>query len=163
MSFKFQYHNIPLLTLLREMLGDILDIAVHKNIGLSDVIVSEILDSDHLPIVFHLLDLVRTRNLSDPVDKLTDWGRFQRLASELISPKFRINSGKAANKAAHNFTASIALAYRLSANKLTLKDLNKDLRGLESLLKHKQMLRKRVKPRPSKHLSQSTPYSSRSR
>jgi hypothetical protein len=43
--------------------GDVLDIVVHKNIRLSDVIVSDILDSDHLPIVFHILDHVKIRNL----------------------------------------------------------------------------------------------------
>jgi hypothetical protein len=34
--------------------SDVLDIVVHKNIRVSDVIVSDILDSDHLPIVFHM-------------------------------------------------------------------------------------------------------------
>jgi hypothetical protein len=32
-----------------------LDITVHKNVRLSEVIVADILDSDHLPIVFLLL------------------------------------------------------------------------------------------------------------
>jgi hypothetical protein len=43
--------------------GDVPDIVVHKNVRLSDVIVSDILDSDHTPIVFHLLDHIRTRHL----------------------------------------------------------------------------------------------------
>jgi hypothetical protein len=73
---------------------------VHKNYRLSEVIVSDILDSDHLPIIFHLLDYIRTRNLSDPVDKFADWERFRRLASELISPKTQINSEEEADKAA---------------------------------------------------------------
>jgi hypothetical protein len=47
----------------------VLDIVVHKNVQLSEVIISDILDFDHLPIVFNLLDHVRTRNLSDRVDK----------------------------------------------------------------------------------------------
>jgi hypothetical protein len=71
-----------------------------------------ILDSDNIPIVFHLLDHVRTRNLLDPADKFTDWKWFQSLASELISPRIQINSGEEADKAASNFTASIALVYR---------------------------------------------------
>jgi hypothetical protein len=70
--------------------GDMLEI-VHKNVQLSEVIVSDILDSDHLPIVFHLLDRIRNRNISDPVNKFTDWERFQSLAYELISPK-KLNS-----------------------------------------------------------------------
>jgi hypothetical protein len=41
--------------------GDVLDIVVHKNIRLSNVIVSDILDSDHLPIIFHILDHVKTK------------------------------------------------------------------------------------------------------
>jgi hypothetical protein len=73
--------------------GDVLDIVVHKFIRVSDVIVSDILDSDHLPIVFHKLDHVKIRNLSEPTEKFTDCDRFQSLASELISPQVKINSG----------------------------------------------------------------------
>jgi hypothetical protein len=80
--------------------GDIVDILVHKNVRLSEVSVSDILDSDHIPIVFKLLDHIRNRNLSDPVDKLIDWERFQILASELISPRIQINSGEEADKVA---------------------------------------------------------------
>jgi hypothetical protein len=36
--------------------GDVLDIVVHQNSGVSDVIVSDILVSNHLPIIFHILD-----------------------------------------------------------------------------------------------------------
>jgi hypothetical protein len=56
--------------------GDVLDIMVHKNIRLSNVIVSDILDSDLLPIIFHILDHVRTENVSAPLKKFTDWERF---------------------------------------------------------------------------------------
>jgi hypothetical protein len=41
--------------------GDVLDIVVHKNIRLSNDIVSDILDSGHLPIIFHILDHVRSK------------------------------------------------------------------------------------------------------
>jgi hypothetical protein len=71
-----------------------LDIVVHKNVQLSEVIVCDILDSEQLPVVFYLLDNIRTRNLSDPVDKFTDWEWFQSLASELFSPRIQTNSGK---------------------------------------------------------------------
>jgi hypothetical protein len=40
------------------------------------------------------------------------WERFQSLASELILPTIQIISGEEANKAALNFTASVAWAYR---------------------------------------------------
>jgi hypothetical protein len=73
--------------------GDILDIVVHKNIRLSNVIVSDILDSDHLPIIFHILDHVRIKNASAPLEIITDWDRFQSLAPNLISPRIEINSG----------------------------------------------------------------------
>jgi hypothetical protein len=121
--------------------GDMLDIVVHKNIGVSDVIVSDILDSDHLPIIFHILDHVKIRNLSDPIKKFTDWEMFQSLASEFISPTIEITSEVEADKAVRNFTASISSAYRLSTSKITLLDLNNDLPGIDRLLKHKQRLR----------------------
>jgi hypothetical protein len=44
--------------------GDVPDIVVHKNIGISNVIVSDILAADHLPTVSHILDPVRTTNVS---------------------------------------------------------------------------------------------------
>jgi hypothetical protein len=56
--------------------GDALDIVVHKNIRLSNVIVSNILDSDHLPIIFHILDHVRTKNVPAPLEIFTNWERF---------------------------------------------------------------------------------------
>jgi hypothetical protein len=43
------------------------DIVVHKNIRVSHVIVSDILDSDHLPVVFHILDRVKIKNLSESI------------------------------------------------------------------------------------------------
>jgi hypothetical protein len=93
--------------------GEMFDIAVHKNVRLSEVTVSDILDSYHLPIIFHLLEYVRTRNNLDLVDKFTDWEWFQSLISELISSRIQINSWEEANIAAHNFTASIASEYSL--------------------------------------------------
>jgi hypothetical protein len=60
--------------------GEVLDIVMHKNIRFSNVIVSDILDSDHLPIIFHILDAVGTLNNSTPLEKFTDWERFQSLA-----------------------------------------------------------------------------------
>jgi hypothetical protein len=116
----------------------VLDIVVHQNIRVSDVIVSDILDSDHLPIIFHILDHVKIRNASDPIEKFTDCDRFQSLASELISPKIEIKSGVEADKAAREFSASVASAYRLSTSKITLLDLNNDLPGLDRSLRHKQ-------------------------
>jgi hypothetical protein len=122
--------------------GDVLDIVVHKNIRLSNVIVSDILDSNHLPIIFHILDHVTTNNVSAPLEKFTDWERFHSLASNLISPRLEINSGAEADKAVRAFTASIASAYRLSTSKITLSELNNDLSGLDRLLKYKKRMRK---------------------
>jgi hypothetical protein len=64
--------------------GDVLDIVVHRNIRLSNVIVCDILDSNHLPILFHILNHVRTTKLSETTEKFTNWERFQSLASDLI-------------------------------------------------------------------------------
>jgi hypothetical protein len=122
--------------------GDVLDIVAHRNIKLSEVIVSDILDLDHLPIMFHILDHVRTKQISKPLEKFTDWERFQSLASNLISPRVEINSGVEADKAVCAFTASIASAYRLSMSKTTVSELNNDLPGLDRLLKYKKRMRK---------------------
>jgi hypothetical protein len=52
--------------------GDILDSVIHLNIRLSDVTVSDILYSGHLPKIFHILDHVKVRNLSEPTEKFSD-------------------------------------------------------------------------------------------
>jgi hypothetical protein len=90
--------------------GDVLDIVLHKNIRLSDVIVSDILDSDLLPIMFHILDHVRTKQNSKSFENFINCERFESLASNLISPRVEISSGVEADKAACAFTASIATA-----------------------------------------------------
>jgi hypothetical protein len=88
--------------------GEVPNIMVHKTVRVSINVVSNILDLDNVPIVFQLLDLLRTNNPSDPVDKFTDWQRFQNLTSEIISPRIQINSGTENEKAAGNFIFSTA-------------------------------------------------------
>jgi hypothetical protein len=121
---------------------DMLDIVVRQEIRVSDITVSNILYSENLPIVFHILDHIKIRNLSEHVEIFIDWERFQSLASELISPRIEIISGVEADKAPHDFTACSASAYRLSTSKVTLSDINNDLPGLDQLLKQKQRVRK---------------------
>jgi hypothetical protein len=74
--------------------------------------------SDHLPLIFHILDHVKFRNVSEPIEKFTNWDQFQSLASELIPPRIEINTGVEADKAARDFTASVASAYMLRPVKL---------------------------------------------
>jgi hypothetical protein len=56
------------------------------------------------------MDHVKIRKLSEPIKKFTDLDRFKSLALELISPKIEINSEVDADKAARDFTASLASA-----------------------------------------------------
>jgi hypothetical protein len=99
--------------------AEMLNTVVHQNVGLSEDTVSDILDSDHLPIIFHILDQVRTQNLSDLIKKFTDMEQFQSLASDLVPPGIQFNLGVEANKVAHDFTDSVDLEYRLSTSKVT--------------------------------------------
>jgi hypothetical protein len=120
----------------------VLDIVVHRNIRLSNVIVSDILDSDHFPILFHILDHIKMTKLWETTEKFTDWERFQNLASDVISPRVEINLGVEADKAERDFTSSIASAYRLSTSKITISELNHDLLGLDNFLIYKKRRRK---------------------
>jgi hypothetical protein len=122
--------------------GDVLEIVAHKDVRLSDVSVLDIMDSGHLPIRFCILDHVKAREILDPVEKFTDWERFQSLASALVSPRIGINSCTEVDKAARDFSASIASAYRLSTKTTTISDRNRCPSCLDRLLKHKQRLRK---------------------
>jgi hypothetical protein len=121
---------------------DVLSIVVHKNIRLLNVIVSDILDSDHLPILFHILDHVRTTKLSEPLEKYINWEWIQSLASDLIYPRMEVYSTVEANKVARDFLASVASAYSLSTSRVTLSDLNNYLPEIERLLNFKNRLRK---------------------
>jgi hypothetical protein len=121
--------------------GDVLDIVVHQTIRVSDVIASDILDSDYLPVVFHIR-IISKLGIFQNLLKNPDWERFQSLTSCLTSPRIKINMGVEADKAEHDFTAPFASAYKLLTSKVTLLDLNNDLPGVDHLLKHKQRLRK---------------------
>jgi hypothetical protein len=111
-------------------------------ISISDfqIIVSHILDSDYIQIIFHIKDHVRTKNVSAPLEEFTDWEQLQSLVSNLISPRIEINSGAEVYKAARAFTASIVSAYMLSTSKIALSELTKDLPGLDLLLKFKKRM-----------------------
>jgi hypothetical protein len=105
----------------------VFDIVVHKNVRLSEIIVSDILDSDHITILFHILDHFRTRNSSDPVDKFLDLECL--LASELIPPRIQIDSREEVGKAACNFTESLTSVYMISTGEITHLHLNNDVPG----------------------------------
>jgi hypothetical protein len=67
MAFRFQLHTAPHI-----ILQGSCDM-IHKNVRLSDVTVSAILGSDHLPNIFHILDHIRGRDLLVRAEKFTDW------------------------------------------------------------------------------------------
>jgi endonuclease/exonuclease/phosphatase (EEP) superfamily protein YafD len=48
--------------------GDVLDIVVHKDVRLSEVRMLDIMDSDHLPIMFCILGHVKAKKILDPVE-----------------------------------------------------------------------------------------------
>jgi hypothetical protein len=121
--------------------GDVLDIVLHRNVRISEVKVLEILESDHLPILFHMMDHVSTMEISAPDEIHTDWERFKSLASDLISPKTQIHTSEDAEVTARNFAASIASTYRLSTNKITFSELNEELPELDHLLQLNYRLR----------------------
>jgi hypothetical protein len=75
---QFSTHYTP------DCRGDVLDVVVRQNVRPSEVTVTDTLDSDHLPIMFSILEPVRTRKALDPVENLIHWELFQTLASELV-------------------------------------------------------------------------------
>jgi hypothetical protein len=89
---------------------------VHQNVLLSEDIAIHILDSlsDSLPATCSILDGVKSRVALEPVEKLTDWELFRSLASEFISPNIQIHSSNEVDKAALEFAAYAASAYRIS-------------------------------------------------
>jgi hypothetical protein len=79
-------------------IGDVVYIVVQQNVRLSEAIVTDILGSDHLPIMFSILHPVRRKESLDPVKKFRDWELFQSLASELIPQNIQIHSSNESDK-----------------------------------------------------------------
>jgi hypothetical protein len=73
---------------------------VHRDFRFSEVRLLEIMDSES----YYGLEIL------DPVEKISDCERFPSLASDLVSPRFEINSSIDADKAARDLAASIASA-----------------------------------------------------
>jgi hypothetical protein len=120
----------------------VLDVVLQRNVRISDVNVLEILDLDHLPILFDVLDHFSTRDNSVSIEIHTDWEKFQSLASVLIAPRIQIHTSEHAEDAARKFAASIASTYRLSTPKIALLEINEVLLELDRLLQLKHRLRK---------------------
>lgn len=60
------------------------EIVVHRIVRLSYVIVSDVLESDHLLILFHILNHVSATNTLVPVEIHIDGKRFRSVASDII-------------------------------------------------------------------------------
>jgi endonuclease/exonuclease/phosphatase (EEP) superfamily protein YafD len=71
--------------------GDVLDIVGHKGVRFSEVRVLDVMGSDHLPIMFCILDHAEALKILNPIEKFRDWERFQSLASAFVSPRIEIN------------------------------------------------------------------------
>jgi hypothetical protein len=117
--------------------GDVLDMVIHNRIILPNILDSAIFVSDNILIILQILVHVRRKKFLELRKNWTDWKRFQSLTSNFISSRNEINSGVEADKAACDFTASVASTYRLSTTRVTLSDLNNDLPGIDRLLNYK--------------------------
>jgi hypothetical protein len=95
---------------------------------------------DHLPIIFSILDPVRARETSDSLGKFADWERFQSLTSGRKCPSIQIHSSEEADKAARDFSASKAAAYRLFTGKTIILDRIYEIPSKYRLLKHSKNL-----------------------
>jgi hypothetical protein len=72
--------------------------------------------------MFRIPDPVRTKEIFEPLEKLTDLELFQSLTSELTSPNPQIHSPNEADKAARDCAAPLASAYRISIKQTTILD-----------------------------------------
>jgi hypothetical protein len=94
--------------------GDFLDTVVYQNIRLTEVIVTDTLDLDHLPKIrlFTILDSARKK-------EALDLGALSKPRLCTHTPYTQIHSSNEADKRACNFAASIVSAYSLSTRKTT--------------------------------------------
>jgi hypothetical protein len=118
-----------------------LDIAFHQNVRVTVVIVSDVLDSDHRPIVSKSFITLQIKIFRIWLKNLQTGSDFKVLPLIFCPLVSKLTRGYKL-KTARYFTASIASSYGLATSKVTLSDLNSDLPALDRLLKHKQRLRK---------------------
>jgi hypothetical protein len=102
----------------------------------SNVIVSDVLESNHLPVFLHFI----STGISASVETRTDTERFQFLASALNPVLIRTDNVEEDEKAAVTFTVCLYSEYNLSTRKLTVLDLNNELPSLDHLLRLKKKL-----------------------
>jgi hypothetical protein len=120
--------------------GDILDTVIHYNVRLSGVTVSDVLDSDHLPIFLNILDQVCARDNSARVERHTDWDLFRSLTSDLIHPRLQADTVEEVRRAASAFAASVASVYRLATRIIALSGLNNAPSDIDNFLQLKWRL-----------------------
>jgi hypothetical protein len=70
--------------------SNVLNTVIHQNVCLSQAIVTNILDSDHLPVMFSIRDHVRMREALDTDGRLTDCFRSSSLNWYLQISKFTL-------------------------------------------------------------------------
>jgi len=100
-------------------------------------LISDILDPDHLPIFFLILDHDSAKDISASVETHTNCEQLRSLASDIISLRIHAENIEETDRVANNVIASIASAYRLPTRKLTISESNSELLGLQHLLQHK--------------------------
>jgi hypothetical protein len=108
---------------------------------LLDVTVSDVLESNHLPVFLHILDHFITTDISAAFETCTDMERFRFLASALNPALIKTDNVEEDEKAAVTFTVCLSSAYNLSTRKVNHLDLNNELPSLDHLLRLKQKLR----------------------
>jgi hypothetical protein len=86
--------------------------------------------------VFSILDPARRREVSDPVEKTDRLGAVSKPHLRTHISKYPNSLFYEADKAACDFAASIAAAYRMT-RKITSLDRKYKIPGLNHLLKHK--------------------------
>jgi hypothetical protein len=67
--------------------GDVPVFVLHQNIRLRDITLSDILCSDHLPVIFHILDHFRATDFSNRAEKFTGWSSFRDLPLNQFIPE----------------------------------------------------------------------------
>jgi len=75
-TFKFQHHNVLLIILLKEMVMSSTLCSVRMFNWQMSFIASDILKSDHLSVIFHVVDHVRAWDFSNYAEKVTDREQF---------------------------------------------------------------------------------------
>ena len=123
---------------------DVLDVVLYKNVRImTDVLTDNVLNSDHLPIIFEIDSQLFTSNTTDFTEKLYNWDIYKKSLHSVIQIPRHLSSKEEIDNAILIITDQIKLASKCSSFILPLPVKCKDDLNLHYMILLKNYVRRK--------------------